>query len=63
MAMVGLGAGVEEDELTVPWSQLAERVLHLHANRLLRHAKRRQECVLYDFLARIYDAEAARADR
>jgi lantibiotic biosynthesis protein len=53
----------EQRELTVPWTQLAERVLHLHANRLLRHAQRRQECVLYDLLARLYDGEAARARR
>jgi lantibiotic biosynthesis protein len=50
----------EQGELTVPWSRLAERVLHLHANRLLRFAPRRQECVLYDLLARLYDGEAAR---
>jgi lantibiotic biosynthesis protein len=53
----------EQDELTVPWSQLAERVLHLHANRVLRFAQRRQECVLYDFLSRLYEAEAARGGR
>ncbi len=49
--------------LTVPWSRIAERTLHLHANRMLRAAQRRQECVLYDFLARLYDGEVARADR
>lgn len=47
-------------QLTVPWPQLAERVLHLHANRLLRFAQRRQEAVLYDVLARLYDGQAAR---
>ena len=50
-----------QGRLTVSWDQLAERVLHLHANRLLRFAHRRQECLLYDLLARLYDAEAARA--
>jgi len=49
-----------QGELTVSWPQLAERMLHLHANRLLRSAHRRQECVLYDALARIYDSETAR---
>ena len=53
----------EQRELTVPWTQLAERILHLHANRLLRHAQRRQECVLYDLLARLYEGEAARTRR
>ena len=51
----------QQGQLTVPWTQLAERVLHLHANRLLRHAQRRQECVLYDLLARLYEGETARA--
>ena len=32
----------------------------IQANRLLRFAQRRQECVLYDFLGRTYDGEAAR---
>lgn len=49
-------------QLTVSWPQLAERVLHLHANRLLRFAHRRQEYVLYDFLARLYDSHAARGE-
>lgn len=53
----------KQGALTVSWSQLAERLLHLHANRMLRYAQRRQESVLYDLLARLYDAEAARTRR
>lgn len=49
-------------QLTVSWPQLAERVLHLHANRLLRFAHRRQEYVLYDFLTRLYESHAARGE-
>ena len=33
----------------------------MHANRLLRSEQRAQELVLYDFLARLYDSEVARA--
>ncbi len=32
----------------------------MHANRLLRAEQRAHELVLYDFLARLYDSEAAR---
>jgi thiopeptide-type bacteriocin biosynthesis protein len=40
---------------------LAPSYLHLHANRLLRSAHRAQELVLYDFLARAYQSQAAQA--
>ena len=40
---------------------LAASHLHMHANRLLRSEQRAQELVLYDFLMRLYDSEAARA--
>jgi hypothetical protein len=33
----------------------------MHANRLLRSAQRAQELVLYDFLDRLYEGQAARA--
>jgi thiopeptide-type bacteriocin biosynthesis protein len=46
--------------LTVPLADLAASYLHMHANRLLRSAHRPQELVLYDFLARIYQSQAAR---
>ena len=35
----------------------------MHANRLLRSAHRRQELVLYDFLARLYESRAIRTQR
>jgi thiopeptide-type bacteriocin biosynthesis protein len=46
--------------LTIPLAEIATSLLHLHANRLLRSAQRAQEFVLYDFLARLYDSQAAR---
>jgi hypothetical protein len=33
----------------------------MHANRMLRSAHRAQEVVLYDFLARLYESQAARS--
>jgi thiopeptide-type bacteriocin biosynthesis protein len=44
---------------TVPG--IAGSFLHMHANRLLRSEQRAQELVLYDFLLRMYDSEAARS--
>lgn len=52
-----------QQRLTISWAQLTERLLHLHANRLLRSDTRRQEYVLYDFLARLADTEVARGAR
>jgi thiopeptide-type bacteriocin biosynthesis protein len=46
--------------LTLPRVELAASYLHMHANRLLRSAQRAQELVLYDFLARLYEARMAR---
>jgi thiopeptide-type bacteriocin biosynthesis protein len=42
-------------------SSLAPSLVHMHVNRLLRSAHRRQELVLYEFLDRLYHARAARA--
>ena len=47
--------------LSVPLAELAVSYLHMHANRLLRSAHRAQELVLYDFLGRLYESQAARA--
>jgi thiopeptide-type bacteriocin biosynthesis protein len=44
-------------------AELAASYLHMHANRLLRSAARAQELVIYDFLCRLYDSQAARARR
>jgi thiopeptide-type bacteriocin biosynthesis protein len=46
--------------LALPLAQLAPSYLHMHANRLLRSAQRAQELVLYDFLGRLYESQAAR---
>jgi thiopeptide-type bacteriocin biosynthesis protein len=46
--------------LSSPLASIAGSLLHMHANRLLRSEQRAQELVLYDFLARLYDSEAAR---
>lgn len=42
---------------------LAPSFLHMHANRLLRSEQRSQELVLYDFLSRLYESEAARSKK
>jgi thiopeptide-type bacteriocin biosynthesis protein len=47
-------------ELSLPLSEIAPSLLHMHANRLLRSDQRRHEIVLYDFLHRLYDAQSAR---
>ena len=46
--------------LSRPLTELAASYIHMHANRLLRSAQRAQELVIYDFLNRIYESEAAR---
>ncbi|MBV9762783.1 MAG: lantibiotic dehydratase [Acidobacteriaceae bacterium] len=46
--------------LHVSLSDLVDRFLHLHVNRLIRAAPRQHELVLYDFLFRLYDSRAAR---
>ena len=47
-------------KLSIPLEDLAPSYIHMHANRLLRSAHRAHELVLYDFLARLYDAQLAR---
>lgn len=39
---------------------LAVSFIHMHANRMLRSSARAQELVIYDFLERLYQSEAAR---
>ena len=46
--------------LSVPLAELASSYIHMYVNRLLRSAHRAQELVIYDFLARLYEAQAAR---
>ena len=47
-------------ELSLPLPELASSFLHMHANRLLRSSQRAQELVLYEFLHRLYESQAAR---
>jgi hypothetical protein len=47
--------------LSPPLTEVAVSYLHMHANRVLRSAHRAQELVLYDFLTRYYESQAARA--
>jgi thiopeptide-type bacteriocin biosynthesis protein len=58
--MAELTACAQAGRLSVPLTDLAPSYLHMHANRLLRSAHRAQELVLYDFLARLYQSQAAR---
>lgn len=50
-----------QGRLSVPVVELAKSFIHMHANRLLRSAARPHELVLYDFLARCYTSQIARA--
>jgi thiopeptide-type bacteriocin biosynthesis protein len=58
--MTGLRACARASRLSVPLTELAPSYLHMHANRMLRSAQRAQELVLYDFLTRLYQSQAAR---
>lgn len=58
--MAELRACAQAGWLSVPLAELAPSYLHMHANRLLRSAHRAQELVLFDFLARLYQSQAAR---
>lgn len=59
--VAGLVRASREGRLDTPLASIAASLLHMHANRLLRSMQREQELVLYDFLLRIYESEAARA--
>jgi thiopeptide-type bacteriocin biosynthesis protein len=58
--MAELRACAQAGRLALSLTDLAPSYLHMHANRLLRSAQRAQEVVLYDFLARLYQSQAAR---
>jgi thiopeptide-type bacteriocin biosynthesis protein len=59
--MAELQVCAQAGRLSVSPTELASSYLHMHANRLLRSAHRAQELVLYDFLARLYESQSARA--
>jgi thiopeptide-type bacteriocin biosynthesis protein len=56
-----LKACEQAGRLALPLAQMAPSHLHMHANRLLRSAQRVQELVLYEFLGRLFESQAARA--
>jgi thiopeptide-type bacteriocin biosynthesis protein len=58
--MAKLRACAQAGRLSVSLTELAPSYLHMHANRMLRSAQRAQELVLYDFLGRLYQSQAAR---
>jgi len=49
--------------LSRPLTSIAPSYVHMHVNRQLRSAHGPEELVLYDFLARLYESQAARAGR
>jgi hypothetical protein len=61
--MAELKSCARAGRLSLALTELAPSYLHMHANRLLRSAHRPQELVLYDFLARLYESQAAQARR
>jgi thiopeptide-type bacteriocin biosynthesis protein len=61
--MAELAACAQAGRLSLSLAELAASYLHMHANRLLRSAHRAQELVLYDFLMRLYQSQAAFAQR
>lgn len=56
-----LRAGVLRGDIERSLEHLALRYMHLHINRMLRGSHRAHELVIYDFLARVYESQLARA--
>lgn len=56
----GLAALERRGGLSLPLSEVISSFLHMHVNRALRLGPRRQELMLYDFLARFYESQTAR---
>ena len=55
-----LGSRLRASLPTERVERIVASYLHMHANRMLRSAAREQELVLYDFLLRLYEGQAAR---
>ncbi len=55
-----LGERLRAMHLVRPLHEIAESLLHMHANRMLRSSARAHELVLYDFLERLYTGRIAR---
>src|SRR5262249_22569848 len=47
----------QKGRLSISLPDLMPHYIHMHANRLLRNAHRRQELVLYHFLTRFYESQ------
>jgi len=47
-------------DLSCPLEEIVHSLIHMFLNRVLRSSQRLQEMVTYEFLARLYDSEAAR---
>jgi thiopeptide-type bacteriocin biosynthesis protein len=60
LAIAELRRCEQAGRLTRPLAELAESFVHMHLNRLLLSDHQTQELVLYDFLVRIYQSQAAR---
>jgi hypothetical protein len=58
-----LASAEEHGRLHVARATLAVSYLHMWSNRMLRGSVNLHEVVLYDFLARTYESELARAGR
>lgn len=50
----------ERKRLTVSVEDLANSVIHMFINRVMRSSQRTHELVIYEFLARLYDSQCAR---
>jgi len=61
--MESLAEAETRGELTLSREELAPAFIHMFANRVLRSAQRAQELVLYDFLTRLYESQAARREK
>ena len=59
--LAALAATEDRGALSRPREELAPAFIHMFVNRLLRAAHRAQELVIYDFLTRLYQSQAARA--
>lgn len=56
-------AGVRAGKITQPLTAIGDSFMHMHINRMLAGVTEAQELVLYDFLCRLYESQAARQGR
>lgn len=59
--IAALRAAEQRGALAVALTDIVPSYIHMHVNRMIRSAARAHELVLYDLLARLYEAKAARA--